>query len=85
MEQITVRVSEDTRRRLEARARASGLRLSDVVRLAIERDLGEAESKGDGPLLDRVRDLVGCLHSGIPDLAENHSGYLRKMIRENAR
>ena len=84
MEQITVRVSEDTRRRLEARARASGLRLSDIVRRAIEHDLEAAEEDGV-PLLDRVADLVGSLDSGLTDLGENHSAYLQRVLRERAR
>ncbi len=84
MEQVTVRVSESTRRRLEARAQAEGLRISDIVRRAIERDLAQAETT-DTPLIENLRDLIGCLESGVPDLGQRHSEYLKEIITENAR
>jgi hypothetical protein len=55
---------------------------SDRVQRAIEASWkGRPTLPGDRPY-DRVRDLIGKLSGGPPDLAERHREYLRTLIRD---
>jgi hypothetical protein len=51
-----------------------------VVRLAVAEFLKIDEQPVERPA-ERVRDLIGSIHSGIPDLAERHREYLVKKLR----
>lgn len=81
--QITVRLPNDLSRALDAAARRSGRRRSDVVRLSLTAVLMPVSGKRGRPA-DLVRDLIGSVESGIPDLAENHRRYVLESLR-NAR
>jgi Arc/MetJ-type ribon-helix-helix transcriptional regulator len=78
--QLTVRLPEDLDRSLEEAAERMQRKRSEVVRLALRRYL-ELSPAGKGSPADRVRDLIGLLDSGIPDLAENHRAYVLEAIR----
>ena len=79
MVQLCVRVDEEVAARLDAEARRAGLRRSDVMRQAIlERLRLSAEPVDDRPLGERMRHLIGCVHSDIPDLGERHRDYLQE-------
>lgn len=57
-------------------------RRSDRVGQAIKAFLqGEPAPTGDRPY-DRVRDLIGSLSGGPPDLGERHREYLHDLIRD---
>jgi Arc/MetJ-type ribon-helix-helix transcriptional regulator len=80
--QISLRLPESLFRRLDREARKRRVRRSDLVRTALEAFLdGEAPLAGDRPYT-RVRDLVGRLSGGPPDLGERHREYLRALIRD---
>jgi hypothetical protein len=49
------------------------------------RDYLRPKSLGPGPAYARVRDLIGSLESGIPDLAERHREYILDRIRGRGR
>jgi Arc/MetJ-type ribon-helix-helix transcriptional regulator len=78
--QLTVRLPEDLDRSLEEAAERMQRKRSEVVRLALRCYL-ELSPAGKGSPADRVRDLIGSLDSGIPDLAENHRAYVLEAIR----
>ena len=76
--QISVRVSASIARALERQARKAGLRVSDLVRMAIDQHLverGHPVSRAD-----RVKELLGSLHSGLPDLGKRHREYILESI-----
>ena len=80
--QISLRLPEPLFKRLNQEARKRRVRRSDLVRQALEAFLnGETSFAGDRPY-DRVRDLVGKLSGGPPDLGERHREYLRDLIRD---
>jgi predicted transcriptional regulator len=65
--------------RLDRVARRTGRTRSDVTREALERFLA-------GPDLttrpiDRVRDLIGAIESGLPDVGQRHRDYLLRQVR----
>jgi predicted transcriptional regulator len=78
--QLTVRLPKDLDKRLRSAARRMQRRPSDVVRLAIQQFLGADEA---APLrhADRVRELLGAVESGVPDLAVRHRHYVLETLK----
>jgi Arc/MetJ-type ribon-helix-helix transcriptional regulator len=79
MTQVTVRLTDDLGRGLDDAVRRLKLRRSDIVRLALERFLGEIGASGRP--FDRVSDLIGSYESGIPDLGSDHRKHLLKRLK----
>lgn len=77
--QLTVRVSEELRAAVEARAWRLQRKSSEIVRMAIEAFVLE-ELMARKPA-DRVRHLLGSLDSKTPDLTERHRQYVLKSLR----
>jgi Arc/MetJ-type ribon-helix-helix transcriptional regulator len=82
-DQITVRLPRELSRALDAAARRTRRRRSEVIRLSLAAFLMPGDA-GRGRPVDRVRGLIGSLESGIPDLAENHRKYILESLK-NAR
>ena len=82
-DQITVRLPRELSRALNAEAKRSRRRRSEVIRLSLIAYL-TPEAPSAGRPVDRVRRLIGSLESGIPDLAENHRKYILESLK-NAR
>ncbi|MEN6546581.1 MAG: hypothetical protein ABFE07_11100 [Armatimonadia bacterium] len=81
MGMLNVRLDEDLEKRLAAEVKRRGLRRSDVVRQILDGILPtEEELQAARDRLERIRPFFGSLHSGIPDLAENHSKYLKEIM-----
>ena len=80
-DQITVRLPPRLNRELRRAARRLRRKHSDVVRMALEAFLGTAGASATRPA-DRVRELIGSLSSGVPDLAERHREYLLERLRD---
>ena len=77
-QQVTVRLSRELSRALTAASRRMQRKRSEVVRLALREFLGTA---GGPRPAERVRELVGSLESGVPDLAERHRDYVLESVR----
>jgi len=79
-DQLTIRLPADLREALDAAARASQRKRAEVVRMALREflDLPPASSRSPS---SRVRGLIGCLDSGVPDLAEKHREYLLQALQ----
>jgi len=68
---LTIKLSEELKRRLEIEAAQSGKSVSALVRESVAEYLGEAGGKAS--LYERTRDLCGAGDSGVHDLATNPS------------
>jgi hypothetical protein len=68
---ITCKIPEHLDRRLEKAASERGLPKSTIVRKALETELGSVELDDPPSLYERMRDGLGCVASGIGDLATN--------------
>ena len=79
--QVTFRLPRALANRLDRLARATSKRRSQLLREAAEVyvDIVAAEP-GDRPA-ERVRGLIGSLHTGVPDLAERHGDYVKRVLR----
>jgi len=82
-QQLTVRIPADLARRLDRAASATKRRRSELVRLALEQFLLRPGRSSAVRPIDLVRDLIGSVDSGIPDLAERHREYLIERLRRD--
>ncbi len=82
-DQLTIRLPADLREALDAAARASQRKRSEVVRMALREFLDLPPASGRPPS-SRVRGLLGSLDSGVPDLAEKHREYLLEVLQRGA-
>jgi len=82
--QMTIRMPDEYKARIEELASKTGLKKSDIARLAIRRFLEdfEAGERREKPEAE-TKDLIGVVSSGVSDLGTNHRDYLLKMMRSN--
>jgi len=77
--QLTVRLSAELAERLDRAAQRLRRKRSEIVRLALEQFLAvEIEQRP----IERVRDLLGQVESGIPDLGQRHREYLLRRLQD---
>ncbi len=76
--QLTLRLPAALAEKLEISARRLKRKRSDVVRRALEQFL---EAEPTVRPIDRVRDLLGRLESGVPDLGQHHREHLIRRLR----
>jgi len=81
--QLTVRLSDDLDKDISTLAKRLRLKRSDIVRMALERFLGEFQGEESRPY-EKVKNLIGTISSGIPDLGEAHRKYLLKKFKKSA-
>jgi len=81
--QLTLRLPAALAGKLERSARRLRRKRSDVVRLALEQFL-ESESEPQLRPIERVRDLLGAIESGVPDLGQRHREHLIRRLRRGA-
>ena len=76
---LTLRLSADLAERLDRAARRLACRRSEIVRLALEQFLStQVETRP----IEHVRDLLGRVESGLPDLGQRHREYLVGRLRD---
>ena len=76
--QLTMRLPADLAAKLERSARRLKRKRSEVVRQALEHFL---DTQPDVRPIERVRDLLGDVASGRPDLGQRHRDYLIHRLR----
>jgi metal-responsive CopG/Arc/MetJ family transcriptional regulator len=76
--QLTMRLPADLANKLERSARRLKRKRSEVVRDALEQYL---DSEPETRPIERVRDLLGSVASGKPDLGQRHREYLIGRLR----
>ena len=81
MQQLTIRMPEEYFYKIEQIAKSSGLKKSDVTRMAIRKFLEEYSGDESTDLYSNAKGLIGVAESGIPDLGQNHRDHLLKQIK----
>ena len=76
--QLTLRLPGTLAGRLDRSAKRLKRKRSDVVRLALEQFLDAEPALRP---IDRVRDLLGKIESGVPDLGLRHRAHLIRRLR----
>ena len=81
MQQLTIRMPEKFLFKIEQIAKATGLKKSDITRMAIQKFLKEYSNEEEADLYSRAKRLIGVVESGISDLGQNHRDYFIKKIK----
>ena len=76
MQQITIRMTEEDLSRIEHIAKSTGLKKSDITRMAIRIFVDEYKPENGTPIYDKVKHLVGVAEGGVTDLGLNHRQYM---------
>ena len=76
--QLTLRLPGELADKLGRSAKRMKRKRSDVVRLALEQFL---DSEPEIRPVERVRDLLGSIESGVPDLGQHHREHLIRRLR----
>ncbi len=81
MQQLTIRIPEEYFSKIEQIAKSSGLKKSDVSRMAIQKFLKEYNNEEEADLYSKAKRLIGVVESGITDLGQNHREYFINKIK----
>jgi metal-responsive CopG/Arc/MetJ family transcriptional regulator len=81
MQQLTIRMPDEYLSRIEQIAKSTGLKKSDVTRIAIKKYIAEYSDEKEINHYSKAKCLIGVAESGIPDLGQNHRHYLIKKIK----
>ena len=81
MQQLTIRMPEEYFYKIDQIAKSSGLKKSDITRMAIRKFLEEYSGDENTDLYSKAKHLVGVVESGISDLGQNHRDHLIKKIK----
>ncbi len=82
--QLTVRIPDDLDEEITNLAGKLRLKRSDIVRMALEKLVAEFREAPEPVPYEKVKNLVGAISSGVPDLGEAHRKYLKDRLRRNA-
>jgi len=77
-QQLSLRLPAPLAKKLDQAALRMQRKRSEVIRLALEQFL---ETEVEVRPIERVRDLLGKVESGIPDLGARHRDYLKTRLR----
>ena len=83
MQQLTIRVPEEYLAGIEKIAHSTGLKKSDITRMAIKKYIDEYPVEKEVRPYGRAKDLLGVVASGISDLGQNHRSYMINKIKGN--
>ena len=81
--QLTVRLTDDISKGLDAIARRRGCKRSELVRQALKNYLKEELVAEDVTPYVKVQNLLGSIESGTDDLGENHHDHLTLRFNRN--
>ena len=76
--QLTLRLPGALASKLDRSAKRLRRKRSDVVRLALEQFL---DAEPEIRPVELVRDLLGSIESGVPDLGQHHREHLIRRLR----
>jgi metal-responsive CopG/Arc/MetJ family transcriptional regulator len=81
MQQVTIRMPDRDLFILEQIAKSTGLKKSDVTRMAIRKFIEEYTEEKEINHYSKAKRLIGVVESGISDLGKNHRKYLIRKIK----
>jgi metal-responsive CopG/Arc/MetJ family transcriptional regulator len=82
--QLTLRLPDDLDEDLSMLTKRLRLKRSDIVRMALEKFIGEVKGNEETKPYDRVANIIGTISSGITDLGEAHRRHLLKKMKRHA-
>ena len=82
---ITVRLDPDTRSELDKLTRAHRVSRSEIVRRAIHTMAKTDPATEEMNVYERIKDLIGVVHSGRSDLSQNTGEKFYQIVLEKHR
>lgn len=80
--QLTIRMPDEYRVKIEMLAEEMGLKKSDIARLALKRFIEESMDNEQASPFQKVKHLLGTAESGIKDLGQRHREHIIGKIRK---
>jgi len=84
MQQLTIRMPKEYLTQIEQIAKSTGLKKSDITRMAIKNFIEKHGDEQELNLYGKSKSLIGLVESGIPDLGQNHRKYLIQRIKASS-
>jgi len=84
MQQLTIRMPKEYLTQIEQIAKSTGLKKSDITRMAIKNFIEKHGDEQELNLYGKSKSLIGLVESGIPDLGQNHRKYLIQKIKASS-
>ena len=81
MQQLTIRMPKEYLTHIERIAKSTGLKKSDITRMAIKKFIENHRNEEELNLYGKSKSLIGLVASGITDLGQNHRKYLIQKIK----
>ena len=82
MKTVTLQLPEAVIMQVNALAKTTAKKPSEIMRSAITKEVESARLEMNG--LDIMEDIIGLIPDGPADLAKNHKSYLRSRIHDKA-
>ena len=80
--QLTIRMPDEYKKKIEILSNNMGLKRSDIARLALRKFIDEHLIQDEETPYKKVKHLLGKTESGIKDLGQNHRKYLIEKIKK---
>ncbi len=78
--QLTKRIPDEQMSRIEYIAKKTGLKKSDITRMAIKKFIEEYNVSTAKPF-NKIKHLLGTVESGVSDLGQRHREHLLKKMK----
>ena len=78
--QLTIRMPDQYKDKLNMLAEKMGLKKSDLIRIALKQFIEENLTLDQRRPFEKVSDLLGTAQSNVHDLGQRHRDYLKKKI-----
>ena len=82
MMQLTIRIPDEYKKKIEQLSGHLGLKKSDIARLALRKFIEENLEGDQKTPYQKVKHLLGSTESGIMDLGQNHRKHLMNRIKK---
>jgi len=83
MMQLTIRMPDEYKEKIEQLSGHMGLKKSDIARLALRRFIDEHFEPDQKNPFQKVKHLLGTAESGVKDLGQNHRKHLIDKIKKS--
>ena len=80
-ELLTTRIPKELDKEITALAKRLHLSRSDIVRMALRKFADEFEEERTSRPYEKVKNLIGGVETGIPDLGSDHRKHLLERIK----
>lgn len=81
--QLTIRMPDEYKDKMEILANKMGLKKSDIARLALKYFIEENIDDRKKSPYHKVKNLLGIAESGVKDLGQRHRDYLIEKVRKD--